>query len=228
MFSEVTRSRDHEITRSRDHEITRSRDHEITRRVKIPCANCILIFLFPSFKEKVEADVPFSRWLMMHHHRITTPRRKGTWDSVEFLDRTGPGAGMIGEGGESILEIKNDNLYLAERGGPAKTRIPGRSGRSREVLGWGPDSSELSPASFGRRILGKNQVKYAPKMAVAAAMQRALARGDNLTKPEIQEAVAEFQSAPPSEARGDPPLSRIEAETCFVSIRSPRRSEGRC
>ena len=67
----------------------------------------------------------------MHHHRITTPRRKGTWDSVEFLDRTGPGAGMIGEGGESILEIKNDNLYLAVgavRRKPVFREDPGRSG----------------------------------------------------------------------------------------------------
>ena len=36
-----------------------------------------------------------------------------------------------------------------------------------------------------------------------AAAPPAEARGDNLTKPDIQEAVAEFQSAPPAEARGN-------------------------
>ena len=53
----------------------------------------------------------------------------------------------------------------------------------REVLGWGPDSSELLPASFGRKIVGKNQGKYAPKMAVAAAMQRAFQRGEEWGSP---------------------------------------------
>ena len=56
-------------------------------------------------------------------------------------------------------------------------------GKSREVPGWGPDSSELLPAPFGPKILGKNQVKYAPKMALAAAMQRAFQRGEEWGSP---------------------------------------------
>ena len=65
-----------------------------------------------------------------------------------------------------------------------------------------------------------------PENGACSGDAKSISEGD-FTKPYIQEAVAEFQSAPPAEARGDPPLSRIEAETCFVSIRSPRRSEGR-
>ena len=72
--------------------------------------------------------------------------------------------------------VSSLDKYFGGRGDLAQTPM-------REVPGWGPDPSELLPASFGRKILGKNQVKYAPKMAVAAAMQRAFQRGEGGARP---------------------------------------------